>query len=758
MKPTPTLIAYWRGLPSLAAAFVITGVRVASAADYPTTILADKPLAYWRLDETAGNSTATDSSASGLYSANYIYSSDGLYPVLGAPGIDTNSISLSASDAPDYVQLPYNSDLNQPGPFSFEIWIRPTSEPAPGSGAYRCPIGNSAAYDTATQSGWYVYQTPDSPSELALVTPTGDVFITTTNYKLFNWYYLAGTYDGTNMSFYLNGVLVGTQRASVYVANSVNNAGACSFSLGQRGDGYGNFDGGLDDAAFYTNALTAAQILTHYSVGTNSFRAAPLPPTILNGPAPATIYAGQTATFSVEADGSTPLFYQWYNGTSIIAGATNAAYDFATTPAEDGNSYSVVVTNFVGSATSSIASLTVSTGLQIDASPTSIVREVGSSAAFEVVAEGAVPITYQWYNGADGSIIPGATNNVLWLYNVQLTNDSDSYFVEIINPYTSLPSSAAALNVNPRSVSVATNGYAQVVMADQPTAYWRLDETSGNTTAVDAVGSFDGTYVAGAGSFTSGVTPGIPHDADPALGVTGGATIQVPYAIEINPTGPLTVEGWFNAASVTAGGNDYRVPISSMSNPGIGPTGWLVYQTAFNNWSWWPYNGYYGGVQLTDYAQIVAGQWYYLTLVYDGTTFTFYVNGVAQASGTDSGFVQNGNVPAGGAANYNYNYTGSGNMVFGQRVDNAFNPFSGTIDDIAVYNKALTPQQIQNHFLNTTHLTIANSGKNFVISWSTGTLQSSTNAAGPYVNVTGATSPYTNTISGKQVFFRAQLQ
>jgi len=45
---------------------------------------------------------------------------------------------------------------------------------------------------------------------------------------------------------------------------------------------------------------------------------------------------------------------------------------FATTPAEDGNSYSVVVTNFVGSATSSIASLTVSTGLQIDASPTSI--------------------------------------------------------------------------------------------------------------------------------------------------------------------------------------------------------------------------------------------------------------------------------------------------------------------------------------------------------------------------------------------------
>ena len=35
-------------------------------------------------------------------------------------------------------------------------------------------------------------------------------------------------------------------------------------------------------------------------------------------------------------------------------------------------------------------------------------------------------------------------------------------------------------------------------------------------------------------------------------------------------------------------------------------------------------------------------------------TFTFYVNGVAKASGTDSGFVQNGDMPNGGAS-YNYN-------------------------------------------------------------------------------------------------------
>ena len=67
---------------------------------------------------------------------------------------------------------------------------------------------------------------------------------------------------------------------------------------------------------------------------------------------------------------------------------------------------------------------------------------------------------------------------------------------------------------------------------------------------------------------------------------------------------------------------------------------------------------------------------------------------MAKSSGTDPGFVQNGNVPAGYAANYNYNYDvtpglppyGSGNFVLGWRFDGPlgnFNPLSGAIDDWA---------------------------------------------------------------------------
>jgi hypothetical protein len=243
--------------------------------------------------------------------------------------------------------------------------------------------------------------------------------------------------------------------------------------------------------------------------------------------------------------------------------------------------------------------------------------------------------------------------------------------------------------------------------------------------------------------------------------------VSIPFAIEINPpVGSFSWEGWFNPASLAANGNDYRTVFCSMSNPyGAGNTGWLVYQTADNHWAWWPRNGFYAGVSLTDNDPVVPNQWYYLTLVYDGTTFTLYVNGVAKASGTDSGFVQNGNVPVGGQASYNYNYNttpglpvGSGATVFAWRNPVDFQPFSGLMDDIAVYNKVLTPQQIQNHFLNTTYLSITSSGSNIVITWPTGTLQSSTNVIGPYVNVSGATSPYTSSVVGTQQFYRAQLQ
>jgi Immunoglobulin I-set domain len=96
------------------------------------------------------------------------------------------------------------------------------------------------------------------------------------------------------------------------------------------------------------------------SSGPSSGSSGAAPPTIATQPANQTVSAGQTATFSVVANGSSPLSFQWQlNGTSI-SGATSASYTTpVTTTANNGQQFRVVVTNSLGSVTSNIATLTV---------------------------------------------------------------------------------------------------------------------------------------------------------------------------------------------------------------------------------------------------------------------------------------------------------------------------------------------------------------------------------------------------------------
>jgi len=87
---------------------------------------------------------------------------------------------------------------------------------------------------------------------------------------------------------------------------------------------------------------------------------APVAPTITTPPANQTVTAGQTATFTVVAAGTAPLSYQWQKNGVNIAGATSASYTTpATVTSDSGSTFDVVVSNTVGTVTSSAATLTV---------------------------------------------------------------------------------------------------------------------------------------------------------------------------------------------------------------------------------------------------------------------------------------------------------------------------------------------------------------------------------------------------------------
>lgn len=84
-------------------------------------------------------------------------------------------------------------------------------------------------------------------------------------------------------------------------------------------------------------------------------------PGITGQPQSLTVTNGGSASFSVIANGTAPLSYQWLKGSSPVPMATNATYTISPVTTNDAGSYSVTVSNAVGSITSTAAHLTVQT-------------------------------------------------------------------------------------------------------------------------------------------------------------------------------------------------------------------------------------------------------------------------------------------------------------------------------------------------------------------------------------------------------------
>ncbi len=191
-----------------------------------------------------------------------------------------------------------------------------------------------------------------------------------------------------------------------------------------------------------------------------------IPPAATILPASTNVAAGSNVTFSATAYGTPPLQYQWQlNGTNIAGGSTNA-FSITNVSAGSAGNYSLVISDFSGSVTSAVSTLTV-TGIPIPptitAQPQSLVVNPGSNATFSVSAVSTLPLNYQWY--FNGTNISGATNLTFTDPNVQVAN-TGNYFVVITNSLGSVTSSVAVLSLN---FSDDFDNYATPVIVTSPT-------------------------------------------------------------------------------------------------------------------------------------------------------------------------------------------------------------------------------------------------------------------------------------------------
>jgi alpha-tubulin suppressor-like RCC1 family protein len=191
------------------------------------------------------------------------------------------------------------------------------------------------------------------------------------------------------------------------------------------------------------------------------------PVSITTQPTAQTVIAGNTATFSVVATGSAPLTYQWSKDGVAISGATAATYSIAATTAANAGSYTVLITNSVGSVTSAPATLTVNpagVAPSITTQPISQSVTAGKSVTLSVVATGTSPLTYEWRK--DGTVITGVTSASL-TFSSAAASDAGSYSVVVANSLGSINSAVAVLTVNtPPTIIVQPTS--QTVVAGAP--------------------------------------------------------------------------------------------------------------------------------------------------------------------------------------------------------------------------------------------------------------------------------------------------
>ena len=313
-------------------------------------------------------------------------------------------------------------------------------------------------------------------------------------------------------------------------------------------------------------------------------------PTIVTQPADRSVVEGSAATFSIAANGTAPLSYQWASSPdgitfSTIAGATNASYSTgATTLAQSGTRYRVVVSNGLGSVTSSAARLTVTPSVvapAITVQPADQTVTAPATATFDVTATGTTP-SYQWQSSTDGGVtfnpvVGAADAPSLAVTGTTTAQSGQRYRVRVSNSAGTITSVAALLTVNPapQAPMFTTQPVSQSIIAGQavtftvavtgtpaPTIQWRING-SNLANGAQASGVCAGASVSGATSATLTLT-GVPIGCSGAVFSAVASNGVIPDATSNGAT--LTVNPATVAPSITLQPADVSVAAPATAN------------------------------------------------------------------------------------------------------------------------------------------------------------------------------------------------
>jgi hypothetical protein len=586
---------------------------ITSGSNYSQTVVNDNPLLYYRMNcrgfTNAAASVCPAAVNFGSAPVNGTYVSGTRPGYVSGPPIVTlsNNVASPINGITACIDAGYNSAFNPTNQFTALGWFKGN----PGDSRRQVLMSHGANWALVMigTNGTVAWTNGAGSVTSSMILNDG------------NWHFIAGVYDGVNNYLYVDGSLNKQAAASGLPASDTTHdlflGGDALYTAVGVNQVY--FAGAIAQAAFFTNALTASQIQNMYYLAT-----VPAGLRVGLGPANVTVYTGQSFTFTAQASGTQPFYYQWYQGASPIAGATNASY---TAVAGVTASYSCVVTNGFNGYSST------------NAGPVTLGSIPGPTSLYQATVLSNNPVAFWRLTESPDN---GTGNNGTIAYDY-----------------------AGGHNGVYTNVQLGLPGFSAVDSAD-------LSALFGPSNNVDATSN---SYVSEI--YNDGITP-------------------VSFAQPVGSNGELSVEAWINST------NSAQVNGAGIVTKGYGNGGEQFDLDLYGNAFRFFVRDASGAVHgPTSTFTPTVGQWYHVVGVFDGANGAvhLYVNGadVADTTGVANGVGLLNSVTT-NTALPQAAYVNIGARASGQAQSYDDFQFQGQIDDVALYNYALTPAQVAADF------------------------------------------------------------
>ncbi|WP_281423668.1 PKD domain-containing protein [Microbacterium flavum] len=526
---------------------------------YGAAVYGLSPTLFWRVGEPAGATKALDAA---LDANQGTYYGDVTKGVSGAlSGVSNTGITLNPSGG---TQTGISSDasFSNPTTFALETWFKTNST----SGGKILGFGN-AQTGLSNNYDRHVYMAPDGTVKFGVWTGGAQIIQSGPGLNDNKWHHVVAQMSSNGMELYIDGALASSSANTQ--AQDYTGYWRVGGDSGWEGDQY--WRGSVDEVAVYPQALTAAQVGSHFTLGAGIAPVNQAPVASFTSSA-AGLVAAFDGSASSDAEGLiTGYAWDFGDGQTGTGAAPSHTYGVAGT-------YTVTLTvTDEGGATGSVShDVTVAPVNQAPtAAFTSAVSGLGASFDGSGSADAEGPVaSYAWDFG-DGQTGTGATTSHTYAgagtYHVTLTVTDGAGATGtvgqdvVVAPVNQAPVAMFTSSMSHLAGSFDGNGSSD---AEGPVASYAWDFGDGQT----GTGATTSHTYAAAGTFHVTLTV---TDGAGATGTVTNAVIASLAPVNQAPTAAFTSSVSGLGASVDAAASaDPEGPIASYAwNFGDGQTG-----------------------------------------------------------------------------------------------------------------------------------------------------------------------------------------